>query len=178
MGEIVHCAPVTYPRLTPKKKYSHVCDYTNICPVAHTEIRTLDSTLGRCFVGFGTPLFSGALRGNSWIDDMRLWTPCRIVGRLLDRFNEKVSLWQREEASLRKTIMQYEYGLRIIVVEVLSNSLITLCSQETQNLCCLWEQWSYAVWISNSILNLILCCYTSSGCENKRHLWLLECFCV
>lgn len=68
---------------------------------------------------------------------MRLWTPCRIVGRLLDGFNEKVSLWQPEDASLRKTIMQYEYGLRIFVVEVLINSLIALCSQETQNLCCL-----------------------------------------
>lgn len=131
MGEIAHCAPATYPRLTPKKKYSHVCDYTNICPATHTEIHTLDSTLARCSVGFGTPLFSGALRGNSWIDKMRLWTPCRIIGRLLDGFNEKLSLWQREEASLRKIIMQYEYGLRIIVFEVLINSLIALCSQET-----------------------------------------------
>lgn len=73
---------------------------------------------------------------------MRLWTPCRIVGRLLDGFNEKLSLWQREEASLRKIIMQYEYGLRIIAVEVLINSLIALCSQETvlfmrtMELCC------------------------------------------
>lgn len=32
MGEIAHCAPATYPRLTPKKKYSRVCDYTSAQP--------------------------------------------------------------------------------------------------------------------------------------------------
>lgn len=113
-----------------REKCSLVYNYTNICSSIHMhtqiQIHTLNSTGAGCLFGLNAAFFSLTFWCNSWIDDMGLWSPCRIIRGFLDRFNKEVSLWQGEEASLRKrrmTLMKIEW----IWVYVLINHF--LCTE-------------------------------------------------
>lgn len=102
-----HTTLVAYPHLT----YTHLCALTQTSAVLHAyiQIHTLNSTGAGCFSGLCAAFCSVIFWSNSWIDNMGLWSLCRIIRiirRLLDRFNEKVSFWQGEEASLRKREMR------------------------------------------------------------------------
>ena len=102
-----HTTLVAYPRLT----YTHLCAHTQTSAVLYTyiKIRTLNSTGAGRFSGLCAAFCSVIFWSNSWIDNVGLWSLCRIIRiirRLLDRFNEKVSFWQGEEASLRNREMR------------------------------------------------------------------------
>lgn len=102
-----HTTFVAYSHLT----YTHLCALTQTSAVLHTyiQIHTLNSTGAGCFSGLCAAFCSVIFWSNSWIDNVGLWSLCRIIRiirRLLDRFNEKVSFWQGEEASLRKREMR------------------------------------------------------------------------
>lgn len=101
MGEITCSTLVAYPCLTQRKYWTSAVPHTH----AHIQIHTLNSTWVVCFFGLNISFISVTFCGNSWIDDMGLWSSCRIIRRFLGGLNKIMSLWQGEEASLRKIKM-------------------------------------------------------------------------
>lgn len=101
MGEITCSTLVTYPCLTQKKYWTSALPHTH----THIQIHTLNSTWAGCFLGLNISFISATFCGNLWIDYMGLWSPCRIIRRFLGGLNKIMSLWQGEEASLRKIKM-------------------------------------------------------------------------
>lgn len=71
----------------------------------HSCTHTLNSTRAGSGSRHNVPLFPVSFWG-SGIDDMWLWSLWDILGGILDGFNKILSLWQREEASLRETKMR------------------------------------------------------------------------
>ena len=104
MGDITGRTLVAYPHVT-QAQTEESKTLTRVKPPVHIDtliqIHTLNSTRTGCVLWLRAAFLPVVFCGSSGIDHVGLWGPCRVVSSFLSRFDKVLSLWQREEASLR-----------------------------------------------------------------------------